>query len=250
MKISRKPLEARRMLLTGLAVLFLAAPVLGQTPFTEVVIDNHSCLVSDPIDLPTGAPVVLMLHGLGGNRGDLLGVCRALHLPPCRIVLPDAPLVLPGYDPGHFAWYDLKTHDRTDIENSRDYLFEIMDHFARDSSSPRPVILVGFSQGGLMALEAGLNYKGPILAMVSMSGYIWDEGQTLANRSAPLTTPILLVHGTNDSIIGESLTMKTLEALRQAGYHPVLKEFKMGHAITRESIKAVSEFLQKVLKGP
>src|SRR5580700_1720214 len=108
MKFLKKPLQVQLTLLAGLMALMLCASARGDESLRGVVIDNHSCLMAGPTDLPAGAPVVLILHGLGGNKGDLFGICQELHLPPCRIVLPDAPLVLPGYDPGHFAWYNLQ----------------------------------------------------------------------------------------------------------------------------------------------
>jgi phospholipase/carboxylesterase len=235
----------------------MAAPLMGQASPSEVLIQGHRCLVVSPADLPSDAPLVLVLHGLGANREDLFPLCEELHLPPCLFVLPDAPLSLPDSSES-FAWFDWKTQSRSDIEKSRDYLFEIMDRFSRESSDPsasgklpkpRPIILMGFSQGGVMSLEAGLNYKGKIKAIVSMSGYMGDPGKTLAHPLAPFKTPILMVHGTRDHIVSEKWTHATLEALIRAGYHPILKEFPMEHQITSESLGEAAKFLQGVLAG-
>jgi phospholipase/carboxylesterase len=107
--------------------------------------------------------------------------------------------------------------------------------------------MMGFSQGGVMSLEAGLNYPGKVEAIVSMSGYIWDSSKTLEHPLAPLRIPILMVHGTSDGIVTEEWTQRTLKGLQQAGYKPVFKEFLMGHQITRDSLSAVTQFLQDVL---
>jgi phospholipase/carboxylesterase len=243
--------------LVWMGVLLLAAPLMGQTPPSEVLVQGHRCIIVNPADLPSDAPLVLVLHGLGANREDLFPLCENLHLPPCLFVLPDAPISLPDSSES-FAWYDMRTQSRPDIEKSRDYLFGIMDRFSREDSSPsasgrlpkpRPIILMGFSQGGVMSLEAGLNYKGKIKAIVSMSGYMGDPGKTLAHPLAPFKTPILMVHGTRDHIVPEAITHSTLEALIKAGYHPVLEEFPMEHQITGESLGEVSKFLQGVLAG-
>ncbi len=236
--------------------IFLPAhPVMGENPVSYVNVQNHRCLVSEPAHLSPDAPVVLILHGLGANANDLLPLCDELHLPYCRMVLPDAPLPLPESQTAH-AWYDMATQSRADIENSRDYLFEVMDHFSgRDSKAPiplkakkpRPVIIMGFSQGGVMSLEAGLNYKGKIEAIVSMSGYMGEPKKTLANHRAFFMTPILLVHGTDDAIVPVARAHEAVDALRKAGYRPVLREFPMGHQITRDSILEVADFLQKVV---
>jgi phospholipase/carboxylesterase len=242
---------------------------MAETPFTEVYFQGHRCLVVEPADLPSNAPVVIMLHGFGTNRYELLHLCNQLGLPPCLFVLPDAPLRVARASSEAHAWYDRYTHSRKDMEDSRDYLFALMDHFSKDipddstrspdpdtgysgpstppaSPQPRPVIIMGFSQGALMSLEAGLNYQGNIEAIVSMSGFIEYPGKTMAHPSAPRKTPILLVHGEWDPVVQEEDTQETMKVLRRAGYHPVLKEFLMGHKVTYNTINAVSTFLQGV----
>ena len=227
--------------------------------FSEANVDGHSCLVLDPPVIPPGAPVIITLHGLGTNGDDLAPLCEELKLPNCRFVLPDAPLHLPGYPDGAYAWYDFLAHDRKEIEKSRDYLFKVMDRFSNDPNlrpvpgkekTPTPIILMGFSQGGVMSLEAGLNYKGKIAGIVSMSGYMPDPWATLTRAEAPFDLPILLVHGTQDTVVPPEGSLRASEALIQTGYSAVtLKEFPMAHQITQESLEAVREFLAPLLKA-
>ena len=240
----------------ALVFLSLTTPGMGQDNFSEVYVENHRCLVSQPDDLAPDAPVVLILHGFGTNEEEPLGYYQQLELPPCLLVLPDGPLPVARLPAGARAWYDRFTHSRKDMEKSRDYLFEIMDYFSKDQADPptpgenpkpRPVIILGISQGAVMALEAGLNYKGNIRAIVSMSGFIEYPEKTLAHPSAPRDTPILLIHGTWDPVIQEEDTLETMKSLKWAGYHPVLKEFKTGHDRTVDEIDEVSSFLGEVI---
>jgi phospholipase/carboxylesterase len=106
---------------------------------------------------------------------------------------------------------------------------------------------MGFSQGGVMAMEAGLNYKGKIAGIVSMSGYMPDPWATLTKAEAPFETPILLVHGTEDDVVPIEGSRRALDAMKQTGYQPVLKEFIMGHEISEGSLFAVKEFLKTIL---
>lgn len=223
---------------------------------SETQIDKHSCIILDPPIIQPGSAVVIVLHGLGTNSDDLVPFCEQLKLTDCRFVLPDAPLHLPGYPEEAYAWYDFQAHDRKEIEKSRDYLFKVMDRFADDPNlrpaagaekRPSPIVLMGFSQGGVMSLEAGLNYKGKIAAIVSMSGYMPDPWATLTKSEAPFDTPILLVHGSEDQVVPLEGSHRAAESLKQTGYNPVLKVFPMGHTITLESLQEVSGFLKEVL---
>lgn len=251
--------------LAGLGVFFVAGFSGALAPYSTVYVQGHRCIVVASNGLPPNAPVVLILHGAGNNADVTLGESGEFQLPPCLLVLPDGPFPATRNSPFTRVWYDRFTHSRKDIEKSRDYLFAVMDYFSRqysassDSAVPletpsqttppntgRPVVIMGFSQGAVIALEAGLNYRGRIAAIVSMNGYMGEPARTLAHPAAPRKTPILLVHGTLDPIVQEEMTQATLDALRKAGYHPVSKGFAIGHKITSGTIRAVSDFLQSV----
>ena len=235
-------------LLAGLVMLWGVSPAAGQQAYTIEYIQGHRCLVAGPADVPDDAPVIFILHGLGANADDLLPMIQAMNLPACRYVLPDGPITVGDHT---YAWYDLQTQNRTDMVNSRNYLYGLMRLFSVEGEKPehvRPIIMTGFSQGGVMSLETGLNYKGNVEAIVCMSGYMWYPDQTLAHPFAPLTIPILLVHGTYDMVVTEDWTQKTVKALKKAGFNPIFKEFPMSHSITRESLAEVTRFLQNILK--
>jgi len=226
----------------GMTTLASAGPI-----FSEIEVQGHRCLVAGPVQIPDDAPVVFILHGLGANSANLFPLIEEMNLPPCRYILPDGIMTVGPYA---YGWYDLPTNNRADMVRSRDYLFGLMRRFSAvkgKPNHPRPIIVMGFSQGAVMSLEAGLNYKGGVKAIVSMGGYIWDPSKTLARPKAPLNLPILILHGTEDRIISENLTARTVAAVKQAGYQPIFKEYSAGHEVTDAMVADVAQFLQGVI---
>jgi phospholipase/carboxylesterase len=224
---------------------------------SETTVHKHRVVVMDPPILKAATPVLVGLHGLGTNAEDFMDLAQMMDLGECRIVLPDAPLHLPGYPPGAYAWYDFETHERSGIEKSRDHLFKVFDRFMDDpnvrhldgdpKTSP-PLIVFGFSQGGVMTLESGLNYPGKIAALISMSGYMPDPSKTLADPKLPKDTPILVIHGTYDDVVPVQGSREAVKELEQAGYKPELREFEYAHQISEESLETVAYFIRRALK--
>jgi len=64
----------------------------GESVVSEIQVLRHRCILVDPENLSTDAPVVFILHGLGANSNDLFPLIEKMNLPPCRYVLPDAPM--------------------------------------------------------------------------------------------------------------------------------------------------------------
>src|ERR1035438_6918061 len=78
--------------LAGLGIFWAAGPLMGDTPYTEIRVNNQRCLLAGPANLPEAAPVVFLLHGLGANAENLVPLMGAMDLPPCRFVFPEAPM--------------------------------------------------------------------------------------------------------------------------------------------------------------
>jgi hypothetical protein len=123
--------------LVWMGIFSITAPAMGLPAFTEETVQGHRCVVVAPEDLPPDAPVVVILHGFGTNGEELLYFCDELGLPRCLFVLPDAPLPAARFPNIDHAWYDRFTHNRKDIEISRDYLFAVMDFFPRSIQIPQ-----------------------------------------------------------------------------------------------------------------
>jgi phospholipase/carboxylesterase len=184
-------------------------------------------------------PLLLMLHGLGGNEEDLLGFADELD-PRYFVVSARAPHPMGG---NAYAWFRVDftrggpVIDRSQAEAGRlavlGFIDELVAAYGVDAGR---VHLLGFSQGAMMGFSAVLTEPGKVAALAAMSGRILDDiPGRIASPELLEGLPVFISHGTEDEIvpIREGRSAKELLTRLRADldYH----EYPMGHGIGAES---------------
>ena len=191
-------------------------------------------------------PLVIVMHGRGADANDLADIAPALDQSSgIRFIFPNA---LKAFEPYRgmtfgFTWFDgwPPTHDSID-ESRRSVLRFIDEVVARYPTPSGKLILAGFSQGALMALDTGFRTKQALAGIVVMSGALYED--ELPNLTK---LPVLIVHGTDDEVIPVLAARRARRVLEDHGLSPEYHEFAMGHWVTDESIAAVGEFIRRCL---
>lgn len=191
------------------------------------------------------APLLVLLHGYGSDEGDLLGL--APHLPGgLALAAPRGPL-LGG--PG-FAWAPLATPGRPEPARVRAAAEALLAWLDGDSRvGDRPVALLGFSQGGLMATQLVRARPDRFAAAVVLSGFALDADEpgdaALAARDPRV--PVLLGHGDADPVIPRDATTRTAAWLAS---HAALEHREypgLAHGIDARVLADVAAFLSRTL---
>src|SRR5207244_76601 len=107
------------------------------------------------------------------------------------------------------------------------------------------MILAGFSQGGLMALDVGFRTTQPLRGIVVMSGGLYEE--ELPDFRARKDQHVLIVHGTLDDMIPVVAARRARRVLEDHGIEPEYHEFPMGHHVTPESMNIVTDFVRRTM---
>lgn len=195
------------------------------------------------------APMVIVMHGRGADANDLADIAPVVDAGAgFRYVFPNAPKpweAAPGMTFG-FTWFDGWPPRGNSIAESRALLLEFIDGVTkRYPTPPGKLVVAGFSQGALMALDAGLRVDPPVAGVVVMSGGLYEED--LSHLRAKRTVPVLIVHGTMDDVVPVNAARRARRVLEEHGFDPEFHEFPMGHHLTPESMEVVASFVRRVL---
>ena len=197
--------------------------------------------------------LVVLLHGYGANGDDLIALGNEWRrqLPGAVFVAPNAPQPIPGM-PGALQWFALTMRDPSEywrgVVAARPLLDRFLDaELARYRLPAGRLALVGFSQGTMMALHAGLRRAAAPAAIVGFSGLLPGPEHLAEVTARP---PILLIHGEMDDLIPAEALHIAREPLAHAG---LLVEWHvcpgLGHGIDPGGIAIAGHFMAQVLRG-
>ncbi len=209
-------------------------------------------------DQPTHC--VIWLHGLGADGNDFVPIVPQLGLPAglsIRFVFPHAPkrAITLNYGMEMRGWYDLKSlqldrseQDPEGVKQSVEQIFELIEDQIEQGFSARQIVLAGFSQGGAIALQAGLTGPYQLAGVLGLSTYLpVSEEQFSRTHNGHTQTPLFLGHGRYDSVVAIQYAEKSKDILEHCGFQPRWRSYMIDHGVTAEEINDVSHWLQKVL---
>jgi phospholipase/carboxylesterase len=197
--------------------------------------------------------LVVLLHGYGANGDDLIALGEGWRrwLPDVAFVAPNAPETIPGMY-GSLQWFPLTLRDPSErwrgVVAARPALDRFLDtELARYRLAPGRLVLVGFSQGSMMALHAGLRRAAAPAGIVAYSGLLAGPEHL---RETTVRPPVLLIHGEADDLIPVEALHTAREALTGAG---LLVEWHvrpgLGHGIDAEGQFMATHFIAEALRG-
>lgn len=199
--------------------------------------------------------LLVILHGLGDSMEGWRWLPRQLGLPWMNYLLVNAPK---DYYDG-FSWFELMVPrfpgeplkmSATDVEMSRRMLHELLDHQRSAGWPSDQTALLGFSQGCLMTLDAGLRYPHRLAALVGISGWVYEPEQLLADRaSEAVTLPVLVTHGTEDPLVPIELAEPGVRQLQAGGLDVAWQVFEKAHTVAGQAeVGFIRRFLESAFQ--
>jgi phospholipase/carboxylesterase len=194
-------------------------------------------------------PMVLLIHGRGADMNDLADLAPMFDTAEgCRFVLPNAPKPFepyPGMSAG-WTWFEGWPPQHASVVESRAEMLRFLDEITEKYPTPEGKLIVGgFSQGALMALDSGLRTQKKLAGIIAMSGGLYE--QDLIDLSAHKSLPVLIAHGSQDEVVPVNYARRARAVLENAGLDVDYAEYPMSHQVAMEEAQQVKAFITRVL---
>jgi phospholipase/carboxylesterase len=196
---------------------------------------------------PGKPPLLILLHGVGSNENDLMGLAPYLD-GRFLIVSLRAPLTLQR---GSYGWYHIEwtangiEHDEQEVIVAQATIERVINELTvAYDVDPKQVYLMGFSQGAIMSLRIALAHPENIAGAVIMSGRMLPDTSSITANSEQLKgLPMLVVHGTQDNVLPISSGRQIDEFLKHTPVALTYKEYNMAHTVSQESLSDIAKWL-------
>jgi len=206
---------------------------------------------------------IIWMHGLGAAGDDFVDILDKFSFEGFnpRFIFPNAPIRAVTCNNGlkMRAWYDIKNFEEIIQDNqqsdSHQGLIEsqqlINSFIQREMDYGIPshkIILVGFSQGGALALQTGLRFPIKLGGIACLSGYLpWEHLLSIEQHPANQATKVFMAHGMLDPVIPIYLAQHSCDVIKNLNYDIAWHVYSMPHTIIENEIVDLNNFFNKVL---
>lgn len=184
--------------------------------------------------------------------GDLTGLSSFIDKTRYLYALPNAPIPIgSGYGNVGYAWMNLSeknegaNREAEEAEQKLEVFFE--DLVEKYQYSFPKVVIVGFSQGGMMTYQWGISNPQRFLGLASLSSRIQDESVLRGRLPCSRDQSVFIAHGTDDQLIPVEDGRRAQKFLLDCGYSLDYKEYAIGHQITQEVMTDLCVWIHGVL---
>ena len=223
---------------------------------TYTLADLEPSIIVEPPQAAKAA--VIWLHGLGADGHDFAGLLPQLGLPnnhAIRFIFPNAPVQAVTVNGGMQmrSWYDIysmsiaEKMDLHSIEQSSLVLEELVQEQVDNGISADKIVIAGFSQGGLIALNMALTSDYTLAGVLALSTYYPQACIDSLERPAKCGSPIFMAHGEYDPVVPFAVAQSSVDRLKLLGCEVEWHSYPMEHQVCMPEVEAISEWLKKQL---
>ncbi|MDR0515858.1 MAG: dienelactone hydrolase family protein [Fibromonadaceae bacterium] len=212
-------------------------------------------IIKETNDAPNAAAI--WMHGLGAHGSDFADIIPELCLPASagiRFIFPHAPIIPVSINDGYKmrAWYDIrdmdfeKDPDIEGIENNSKLVAELVDAEIEKGIKSERILLIGFSQGGVISLHTAMHYPKKLAGAASLSSY-FPTASSMPKNNVNAKIPVFFGHGSFDNVVPAALSEKAFDFLKANGNLVERHTYHIQHSVCVEELEALGKWIAKVL---
>lgn len=196
---------------------------------------------------------VIWLHGLGANAYDFFNLAPELYFKKknhVKFIFPNAANQKVSINGSAImpSWYDIfnidniKNINTKDLKKSSNYIQNLIVEEVNSGLDYNKIILAGFSQGGVVAIQAALDgkLKHNIKSVLALSTYHPDID--LLASAGKNATKICFMHGTEDPIIPIEIAKNTYANIKNLNYSTNFNSYPMMHELCPKQIVDINSY--------
>jgi phospholipase/carboxylesterase len=187
--------------------------------------------------------LLVLLHGWTGDENVMWIFTRRVK-PEDWIISPRGPVSSAG---GGFGWFpsgDTHVPRLLEIKPAIEQLLNMIDRWAQANLvKTKPLTLMGFSQGAMLAYAISLLFPHRVSGIAALAGYLPEKWLAENLQTSLAAKPFYIAHGTQDATIPVSYARQTVQLLKALGAPVTYCESDAGHKLSMNCLHGLEEFL-------
>lgn len=194
-------------------------------------------------------PLLLLLHGVGGNENNLFDLAESF---PGKFLVISArgPLT---FGPGSYAWFQVNFNSGKPIineqqaEDARKHILKLLDDLHQDFDyDEKQVYLLGFSQGGIISYSVALTEPEKVKGIAVMSGRLLPEIKPMiASENRLEKLKVFVSHGKQDPVLQYDYAENAVTYLKNKTVQPDFHTYDEVHTINSQMLTDVVSWLNE-----
>lgn len=235
------------LLLSFILVGAAAAEVIVDTAYFDIEL-GYTVELPDDFDTSRTYPLIVALHGFGDHMSSYVGTARSFYPAGAIGLYPETPFPFER-DDGElgWAWYMWGTPEfhKATVEQSTRWVLSCIELVKQNYPvDPRKVFLYGFSQGGMMTYEVGIQYPELFRGLIPAGGWLEVEIDSLNSLdSAASSLAVRALHGAYDNVVDFADGKAAVDTLAAYGVPAEIMRYPCKHQITMEMVEDARDFV-------
>lgn len=198
--------------------------------------------------------LVIFLHGYGSDANDLMSLSNEFsdEFNNIHYISAEAPFLCEaGFG---YQWFSLQDITPSAIISSITNNYKILEDFIEEQSKRLQInydhiFLLGFSQGAMMSLFAGIRLKSKLAGIIALSGLLAETVESM-DKNLKTKQKILMIHGSSDQVVPYKYFLDSKEIFEKYNFDITSKTiYGMEHSINEEVIDLIKTFLHSIINN-